>query len=62
MNNLEERCKKHGVRIPISFTYHDKKRLAEASDENFKKEYSRIQEEINSVYRANLIINHSNFS
>lgn len=62
MNSLEEKCRNHGVWIPSSFNYHDKKRLEEVSEENFKKEYSRIQDEINRVGRVNLSINHSNFS
>ena len=63
LKQLRERLKAINESLPLTFNYHDYKRLWLCqSEDDLKHEFSRICDEIHGVYKANLSINHSNFS
>lgn len=62
-SKLLERLKSAKLFLPMAFNIHDEKRLAATvCEESLIAEYRAIQGEISNVQRANLAINHSNYS
>lgn len=60
---LEKRLKAMNESLPMSYNYHDYKRLWICqTEEEIRQEFSKIDDEIFGVVKVNLSINHSNFS
>lgn len=63
INALRKRLGNLGLFLPITFNFHDQKRLTETqNDKDLLIAYKDIQNSISSVQKANLSINHSNYS
>ena len=60
---LKQRLKAMNKSLPMSYNYNDYKRLWVCqTEEEIRKEFTKINDEIFRVGKANLSINHSNFS